>query len=323
MGGWLALALFGIAVVVCTKLLIDALAGFLRASRGIDDDAVTRRLSKATTGSRSILLNIIRAAPEDGAAGTALQLKDAFHRLISQTGKPLKLRTLVLISACLSLAAVFMLSLIMPSSIRLLVLPFGILAGPGAVLLYLVRVRNARIARFEEQLPEAIDLVVRSLKVGHPLSVSLSVIARELAAPIGYEFGLAHDKVSYGLTIPDAFKEMSERVPLQDLRYLVAALQIQEEAGGNLIESLSKLAGVIRERFRMFRKVKAITAEGRMSAWLLSFFPIGIGIAIRLVKPDYFDRAMQTQNFPFVVAATVVLLIVNILMMNKITKIKV
>jgi tight adherence protein B len=323
MGGWLALALFGIAVVVCTKLLIDALAGFLRASRGIDEDAVTRRLSKATEGTPGVLLSIFRSAPEGGAKGVSIQLTDAFHRLISQTGKSLTLRALLIVSGSLSLAAIFVLSLGLPDAVRLLAVPLGIVAGPGAVFLYLLHARNARVARFEEQLPEAIDLVVRSLKVGHPLSVSLSVIARELPAPIGYEFGLAHDKVSYGLTIPEAFKEMSERVPLADLRYLVAALQIQEEAGGNLIESLGKLAGVIRERFRMFRKVKAITAEGRMSAWLLSFFPVGIGIVIRLVKPDYFDKAMETQNFPVIAAITVVMLIVNIMMMNAITKIKV
>ena len=324
MGGWLTLALIGIAVIVCTALLTDALLGFLRASRGIDDDAVTRRLSKATGGNRSILLNLIRSTPESGRAEkTSIQLQDVFHRLIEQSGKSLKLRSAALVSACLSLIAIFLLYLVLPGGIRFLALPFGIVAGPGAVLFYLLRARSARVARFEEQLPEAIDLVVRSLKVGHPLSVSLSVIAQELPAPIGREFGLAHDKVSYGLTIPDAFKEMSERVPLADLRYLVAALQIQEEAGGNLIESLTKLAGVIRERFRMFRKVKAITAEGRMSAWQLSFFPIGIGLAIRLVKPDYFDRALETQSFPIFAAVTVVLLIVNIVVMSAITKIKV
>ena len=223
----------------------------------------------------------------------------------------------------LSLIAIGVLLFLLPASIAPLALPVGGAIGPGTMLLYLSQTRAARVARFEEQLPEAIDLVVRSLRVGHPLSISLSVIARELPAPIGTEFGIAYNKVSYGLSIPDAFREMSERVPLPDLGYLIATLQIQEEAGGNLIESLTKLSGVIRERFRMFRKVKAVTAEGRMSAWLLSAFPFLIGVGIKLIKPDYFDHAMASPRFPLVAVITIVMLVLNIVIMNAITKIKV
>jgi tight adherence protein B len=312
--------IIAIAVVaVCAALLADAAFGLLRASRGIDDEAVQRRLSQATGGdAASRLLREGEARPRQ-----SVPLSSQFGRLIQQAGSPITMPQALIIAGVVAVLAVVALLLLLQHKLTLLAFPVGVLLGPGAVLLFLVRARAARIARFEEQLPEAIDLVIRSLKVGHPLSVSLSVIARELPPPISVEFAMAYAKVSYGLSVPDAFREMSERVPVADLRYLIAALQIQEEAGGNLIESLTKLSGVIRERFRMFRKVKAITAEGRMSAWLLSAFPFLIAIGIKIVKPDYFDHALETERFPIVAVVTGILLVFNIVVMNAITKIKV
>lgn len=312
--------IIGIAVIaVCAALLADAVFGLLRASRGIDDEAVQRRLSQATGGdAASRLLRDGDAKPRQ-----SVPLSSQFARLLQQAGSPMTVPQALVIAAVVSVLAMLALLLLLPHKVTLLAFPLGLALGPAAVLLFLVRARASRIARFEEQLPEAIDLVIRSLKVGHPLSVSLSVIARELAAPISQEFAIAHAKVSYGLSVPDAFREMSERVPLADLRYLIAALQIQEEAGGNLIESLTKLCGVIRERFRMFRKVKAVTAEGRMSAWLLSSFPFLIAIGIKMVKPDYFDHALETERFPIIAVVTGILLVINIVVMNAITKIKV
>jgi tight adherence protein B len=319
MPSWFALVL-GIAVIAaCVALLTDAVLGLIRASRGIDDEAVHRRLAQAAGG--EVASRLVRDA--DGRSRRSTQLSSALGRLILEAGSPITPAQGWIIAGLLTVIAVLALAFLLPGRLSLLSLPLGVLVGPGLALLYLVQVRAARIARFEEQLPEAIDLVIRSLKIGHPLSVSLAVIARELPAPIGSEFDIAHNKVSYGLPIPEAFREMSERVPLADLRYLIAALQIQEEAGGNLIESLTKLAAVIRERFRMFRKVKAITAEGRMSAWLLSAFPVLIGFGIKMVKPDYFDHALQSDNFPVIAVITGVLLVLNIVVMNAVTKIKV
>lgn len=310
----------GIAVfAVCAALLTDAVLGLVRASRGIDDEAVQRRLSQAAG------VDVSTRLLRDGGARSrkSVPLSRQIGRIIEQAGSPITVPQALIIAAILSAFAIVVMLVLLPAKITVLAFPIGALAGPAAVMVTLLQKRASRIARFEEQLPDAIDLVIRSLKVGHPLSASLAVIARELPAPISVEFATAHSKVSYGLSIPDAFREMSERMPLADLRYLIAALQIQEEAGGNLIESLTKLSGVIRERFRMFRKVKAITAEGRMSAWLLSAFPFLIAIGIRMVKPDYFDHALETERFPVIAVITAMLLVVNIVVMNAITKIKV
>ncbi len=151
----------------------------------------------------------------------------------------------------------------------------------------------------------------------------MGAIARELPAPISAEFATAFQEVSYGQDIPAALLKMTERVPLPDLRYVAMAVQIQQESGGNLVESLSKLSVVIRDRFRLFRKVKALTVEGRFSAWFLSCFPAVVVLGIQAVKPDYYTRVMDFPYFPHLVTVTVILLIVNVIAMRLITKIEV
>jgi tight adherence protein B len=307
-------------------LIADAVIGFVRVARGVDDSAVGRRLSQtASAGGQGLQqINLIRPQRDAGhPLKNYLPFYDALVRLFLQSGSSLTIKTAAIVSASVSVVAAVLFAILMPLNLLLFAVPFGLVIGIAPILLYLMRARTVRVANFEEQFPDAIDLIVRSLRVGHPLSAAISVIAREMPAPINAEFSLANDKVSYGLTIPDAFREMAERVPLADLGYLIAAVQIHEEAGGNLVESLSKLAGVIRERFRMFRKVKAITAEGRLSAWLLSFFPLLAGFGVQLVKPDYFSSVADYPYFPYLVAGTAVMLVINIIVMLKITKIRV
>src|SRR5215472_13258663 len=143
-----------------------------------------------------------------------------------------------------------------------------------------------------------------------------------MTPPISTEFAIAFEQASYGKPIPHAFTEMQERTPVRDLGYLVIAVQIQEESGGNLVESLGKLPSVIRDRFRMFRKAKAITAEGRISATLLSNFPFVIGVGLLIVKPNYYSQVMDYPLFRPLVVITVFLLAVNIVAMRILTKLK-
>ncbi|MDE2184281.1 MAG: type II secretion system F family protein [Alphaproteobacteria bacterium] len=314
------LPLYALAVFLCGALVADAIYGFVRKSRG-EDEVVGRRLAETADNARIVVVR------EQERQGRALAERMPFHgplsRLVAQSGSALKLDSAVLIAGGIAAAAAVLFTLFLPARILIIAYPLALAIGAGPMLLYYVVLRNRRVAKFEEQLPDAIDLVVRSLRVGHPLSASIGVIAREMPAPIGREFAIASEAISYGLGIPDALRAMIERVPLQDLGYLMVAVQIQQEAGGNLVESLSKLAGVIRERFRMFRKVKAITAEGRLSAWLLSFFPILIGLGIQFVKPDYYIKVADFAYFTPLVIITAIMLVVNILVMVWITKLKV
>src|SRR5258706_1387202 len=282
---------------------VDAIAGLIRASQGKDEESVERRLV-------SPVLTSVHMAPrhdivrQDSRASTwARQIPFfvQFQRLLLPSGTGITIERAAGVMIVLSIVFIVLFSLIVPPKFVPLAMVAAPASGIGLVLMYVMRARAKRKEKFEAQLPDAIDLIVRSLRVGHPLSGAMSVVGRELPAPISTEFQTAFDEISYGQDIPTAFANMSERVPLADLGYLTMAIQIQQESGGNLVESLAKLSTVIRERFRMFRKVKALTAEGRFSAWFLSFFPFFLIFAIQLIKPAYYTQVMGLPVFPYLV----------------------
>ena len=323
--------IFLIAIYACVAvgvfLVVDALVGLLRVARGADDDAVERRLTnqallRAQPGT-SETYSVLRARTGGESWSEYVPFYPRFLRLLDTSGTGLSPQRAIGIMAIVAFVTFILLALLLPLRFFPLAFPVAPVIGVAVVLFYLVRARTARIRKFEEQLPDAIDLIVRSLKIGHPLSGAMSVVGRELPVPISTEFSSAFEQVSYGQEIPAAFAAMAERVPLQDLGYLSMAIQIQQESGGNLVESLAKLSTVIRGRFRMFRKVKALTAEGRFSAWFLSLFPFALIVIIQLIKPDFYTQVMNIPVFPYLVGITLVLLTINVIAMRIITKIKV
>lgn len=160
----------------------------------------------------------------------------------------------------------------------------GAVAG-AAPFVYVLWKRRRRFAKFEEELPEALDLMVSALRAGHSLSAALGLVARETQEPIATEFRICFDEQNYGLELRTAMDNMVSRVPLQDLRMVSTAILIQKESGGNLAEVLDKAGHVIRERFRLKRQVRVHTAQGRLTGWILSFLPLVLGIMLYLVDP--------------------------------------
>ncbi len=166
----------------------------------------------------------------------------------------------------------------------------ALICGIGLPLMALRILRQRRRYKFEEQLPEAVDVMVRSLKAGHPLPVAISMVGREMDDPIGTEFGLAADELTYGLDLDNAMNQMSVRVGQDDFALVVVAICIQAKTGGNLSELLGNLSKVLRDRFKMRRRVKAISAEGRMSAIGLSALPIAVFGALLVLAPDFYGE---------------------------------
>jgi tight adherence protein B len=146
--------------------------------------------------------------------------------------------------------------------------------------------RGKRFARFEEVLPEALDLLVSALRVGQSLNSALGLVSRECPAPVSTEFRICFDEQNFGLEMRVALENLTTRVPLQDLRIVTTAIMIQKESGGNLAEVLEKCASVIRERFRLKRQIMVHTAQGRMTAWVLTMLPIGLGVAMYFINPE-------------------------------------
>lgn len=146
--------------------------------------------------------------------------------------------------------------------------------------------RTQRFNKFEQGLPEALDLMVSAIRSGHSLMSALGLVANEAPDPIGGEFRICCDEQTYGLALRTAMDNLITRVPLQDLRMVVTAILIQKESGGNLAEVLDKTSHVIRERFRLKRQVRVHTAQGRLTGWILSFLPIVLGLSLYLLNPD-------------------------------------
>jgi len=197
--------------------------------------------------------------------------------------------------------------------------PLALLAAPAAGIglpVFVLRfLRQRRRNKFEEQLPDAVDTMVRSLKAGHPLPVAISMVAREMEDPIGTEFGITGDELTYGLDLDGAMQQMSARVGQDDFSLLVVAICIQAKTGGNLSELLTNLSKVLRDRFKMRRRVKAVSAEGRMSAIGLSILPIIVFGLLLVFAPDFYGGIWNEPTVHYGLGgAGIAMLIGNIIM---------
>jgi len=195
--------------------------------------------------------------------------------------------------------------------------------GIGAVFTWVSMKANKRIGLIEEQLPDAIELMVRSLRVGHPFSSAIQIVAKETPDPLATEFGIIADESAYGRDVGEALKDMAERLDMQDMRFLAVAVTIQQQSGGNLAEILAGLSKVIRSRFRLFRRVKAITAEAKWSGKFLSGFPVAALIFINLSDPNYYDGVKDHPWFVMGCIAVGLFLAANLFVMRILTNIKV
>ncbi|MEM8729628.1 MAG: type II secretion system F family protein [Pseudomonadota bacterium] len=206
-------------------------------------------------------------------------------------------------------------------------LPIRLVASTGigiaAVYMWVNKKAKKRISMIQEQLPDAIELMVRSLRVGHPFSSAVQIVAKEVEDPLATEFGIIADESAYGRDMGDALKEMSDRLDMQDMRFLAVAVTIQQQSGGNLAEILDGLSKVIRARFRLFRRVKAITAEAQWSGKFLSAFPVFCLVAILANDPGYYDEVLDHAYFIPACFVVGIMLTVNIFVMRMLTNIKV
>ena len=199
----------------------------------------------------------------------------------------------------------------------------AVVMGVGGVYFWINRKANKRMSMIAEQLPEAVELMVRSLRVGHPFSNSLQIVATEIPDPLGTEFGMISDEAAYGRDMGETLKSMAERLDNQDMRFLAVAVTIQQTSGGNLAEILDGLAKVIRARFRLFRRVSAITAEAKWSGMFLSIFPLGALVGINVIQPHYYDDVKTTEYFIPACLVVAAFLVVNIFVMRALVNIKV
>lgn len=209
---------------------------------------------------------------------------DALERLLQQAGRRWRVARFLLVQGAALLAGA-----LLQAMLRLPPMPAAalFLLCAAAPLAMLLRARAARIRRIEEQLPEMADFLARALRAGHSFSNVLQMAGNEMADPLGGEFRATHEEVNFGGTLHDALQNLAARVPLTDLRYLVIAVLIQRESGGNLAELLDNVARMTRARLQLLAQVRVLSAEGRMSAWILALMPVAIALAMQLANPRY------------------------------------
>jgi len=200
----------------------------------------------------------------------------------------------------------------------------GLAAGIGLPLLVLLRLRAARMAKFARQLPEALDMMVRSLRAGHPIPACIAMIGRELQAPIGIEFRRVHDAMSYGLDLRDALTKLTDRLDsVHELKYVVSAIKIQSSTGGNLAEILSSLSTLMRDQLKLKMKIKAISAEGRLSGNILSILPVAVVVLLNFINPHYYESTIADPIMIYVLGFSGFLVIAGYLIIRRIVDIRV
>lgn len=200
-----------------------------------------------------------------------------------------------------------------------------ILGAASATLpsIYAVRARHTRLLKMEQQLPEALDLIGRALRAGHALQNGLKMVGDEMAEPISGEFRITSDEVNFGVAMQDALINLTARVPSTDLRYFVIAVLIQRETGGNLTELLDNISTIIRGRLKLLGTVRVLSAEGRMSAWILSLLPFVLAGVINLLNPDFLVPLWSDPMGLNMMGAAGVMMVLGIFWMWRIIKIRV
>lgn len=245
---------------------------------------------------------------------------ESLARVIEQSGSQVMAYKVVLFSLFLGAVGFGAVLLVMKYLPAALVVAAVLLLLPYIRLFYL---RHKRLQEFESQLPEAIDIIKRALLTGHPFSESLNLVAEGLEGPVSTEFGITYSDLSYGSDLRRAMLGLLERVPSVTLMAFVTAVLVQKETGGNLAEILENIGSVIRGRFRFQRRVKTLSAEGRLSAWILILVPFGLFGLIYFTTPGYLQILVKSPDGHQLIVISFVLMLVGVLWIRRLLRIEV
>jgi tight adherence protein B len=279
------------ATFILVLLLVVGIYWFmLERPETREQDELMKRL-RVASGSKAKRIDFIKQAERlssvkafDALLSRSKGLTGGLQRLLNQANMKMTVGGLLLLSVFLMLVVALVVNVITRLSWLALVLGVVVSTLPFFVVRYKAQ---KRLRTFEEQFPEAIDLVSRALRAGHAFTTGLSIVSEEAPEPVAGEFRLLYDQQNFGMPLSDALKAFAIRVPLLDARFFVTAVLTQRESGGNLAEILSNLANVIRERFKVKRQVRVLSAHGRITAWVLCGLPPSLALGFMITAPSY------------------------------------
>jgi tight adherence protein B len=241
-------------------------------------------------------------------------------RLIEQSGVRTTPSALALISLVVAAFAGFIAFLFVPQRFALAA---AAAAGGAIPILWVMHRRSARMKRFEEQFPEALDLLSRAIRAGHALQTALGMVAEELPDPVGPEFKKTFEQQNFGLPLREALNEMAARISVLDVRFFVTAVLIQRDTGGNLAEILDNLAHVVRERFKIRRQVRVHTAHGRFTGYVLLALPAALAIALSFINPEHMQTLFRERLGQMMLMGAIVMQTVGFIWIRQVIKIEV
>ncbi len=321
------LIIFIVFVFIAAFFAIEATYYWWVGKFGAEANRLKRRLdviSDHDSDSISHYQSILKARYENNTGLTKfifnLPFADSLEMLIMQSGKIWPISKFLQYTALagivgLVLSIVFELNIVLTAILMILasLLP----------VIYLIKERAKRFDKFEEQLPQAIDSICRSLRAGHAFSSAFGMVGEEFQDPIAAEFRTTMEENNLGVNFYDAMQNLAKRIPLTDLRFFVVAVSIQRETGGNLTEILSSISQVIRDRFKLFRHVKVVSAEGRMSAWVLCSMPFLMMLFLSASNENYSKIMFGSPTGQYLLKIAAVLMVVAIIWIRSVIKIKV
>lgn len=317
--------IFIVLVFLAVVLFIEGSFLTWNAYRGPEAQRIERRLramSAGSSGGSAALLKkrLLSNAPTLDRLLLEVPRIHRVDRLLEQSGSSLTVAGFL----GLSLLAATLIGII--GLLIELPVPVVLLAAAGAGLLPLAHVsslRRQRLLKIEEQFPDALDLMSRALRAGHAFPSALQMVGNEGPEPIASEFRTTFDEINFGVSVQDALANLATRVPSTDVRYFVIAVLIQRETGGNLTELLGNIAGLIRDRLRIRGTVRVLSAEGRLSAWILTLLPIALALVLQLVNPKFLAVLWTDRMGWNLLVAALVLMVIGIFWMWRIIKIRI
>jgi tight adherence protein B len=316
-----------VLVFIAVLLLLEGLYVIWQSHRGPEAVKLRTRLQAlSATRDRSPQTQLLRQRmlselPVMERYLQSMPRMRSLDRSIVQSGLNWTVSKLLL--GCAATGAVVWLTVVVGARQSLLVGAVAAVLFGVMPLMYVKYKKSQRLGKMERQLPEALDLIIRALRAGHAFSSALKMTGEDMAEPIAGEFRTVHDEVNFGVSLQQALTHLSERVPLTDLRYFVVAVLIQRESGGNLTEILANLSRLIRERLKLLAKVRVLSAEGRMSAWVLGVMPFVLAGLLNVFNPDFMRPLWQDPIGIGIVKYMLGMMLIGAFVMRKIIKIRV
>ena len=319
-----------ISFLVFTFCLFAVIGAYLLASRNSDTKRTrlkqrlnTVLLHSAHTEDIEVILareEQMSEIPMLNRLLVQVQAATQFKRILDQADLHITVTRLFMFAGMAGILAALAASMV---TISLIVIVFAGLVGLSIPFVHVFWTRRKRFDQFLEHLPDTLELMSRALQAGHAFSESLHMVANEMPEPISTEFRKTYEEQNLGLSVKLALENLTQRMPLLDLRLCVTAIMIQRETGGNLAEILEKVAYTIRERFRIMGDLKTLTTSSRMSAWLLCALPIFVALMVTFMNPDYMSVLWKDPRGHRLIAAALFLQVTGMLVIRKILNIKI